>query len=34
MAIRNVGIIGYGLLAPVVFFLLGLVLGRPLASRP
>ena len=29
MAIRNFGILGYGLLAPVVFFLLGVVLGRP-----
>jgi hypothetical protein len=34
MAIRNVGIIGYGLLAPVVFFLLGLVLGRSTVPRP
>lgn len=29
MAIRNIGILGYGLLAPAVFFLLGVVLGRP-----
>lgn len=34
MGIRNIGIIGYGLLAPVVFFLLGVVLGRPREPRP
>jgi hypothetical protein len=34
MAIRNIGIVGYGLLAPAVFFLLGLVLGQPRALHP
>lgn len=29
MGIRNIGIIGYGLVAPVMFFLLGVVLGQP-----
>jgi hypothetical protein len=28
MQIRNIGIIGYGVVAPVVFLLLGIVLGR------
>lgn len=28
MRVRNIGIIGYGLIAPVVFFLLGVVFGQ------
>jgi hypothetical protein len=28
MQVRNIGIIGYGLIAPVVFLLLGIVVGR------
>ena len=28
MQVRNIGIVGYGVLAPVIFFLLGLVFGR------
>jgi hypothetical protein len=34
MGIRNIGIIGYGLLAPAVFCLLGVVLGRPREPQP
>jgi hypothetical protein len=29
MQVRNVGIIGYGLVAPIIFLLLGIVFGRP-----
>ena len=28
MQVRNIGIIGYGVVAPVVFLLLGIVFGR------
>jgi len=28
MQIRNIGIIGYGVVAPIVFLLLGIVFGR------
>jgi hypothetical protein len=29
LQVRNVGIIGYGLVAPIIFLLLGIVFGRP-----
>ncbi len=28
MQVRNIGVVGYGLVAPVVFLLLGIVFGR------
>ena len=33
MRYRNIGIVGYGVVAPVVFLLLGVVLGRTSVSR-
>jgi len=34
MQVRNIGIIGYGAVAPAAFLLLGLILGRARKGRP